>query len=109
MSDLFPILATLLPIAALLILLIVASASTRAAAARDRALAGERLARLERKVDAMLRHLQIEVPEPDHSDVLEHLRHGRKIHAIKAYRERTGASLADAKTTVERLAREHGF
>ena len=113
MSDLFPILVTLLPIAALLILLILASASTRAAAARNRALDGERLARLERKLDALLHHLQIEVPEPDRSavlpDVLEHLRHGRKIHAVKAYRERTGASLADAKAAVESLAREHGL
>ena len=109
MSDLLPVLATLLPIVALLILLAVASVSVRAAAARDRALTGERLARLERKVDALLRHLQVDVPEPDQSDILEHLRHGRKIHAIKAYRERTGASLADAKIAVEQLARQHSL
>jgi ribosomal protein L7/L12 len=109
MSDVLLGVATLLPIIALLILLGVASAFTRAAAARDRALAGERAARLERKIDALLRHLQVEVPEPDQSDVLEHLRHGRRIHAVQAYRERTGTTLAEAKTAVERLAREHGL
>lgn len=109
MPDLIPLLATLLPIAALLILLVVASRQTGAAAARDQALSSERLARLERKVDALLRHSEIDVPEPDQSDILEHLRHGRKIHAIKAYRERTGVPLAEAKASVERLAREHGL
>ncbi len=45
----------------------------------------------------------------DDSDVLELLRAGQKIRAIKLYREKAGVGLADAKNAVEALARTHGI
>lgn len=41
--------------------------------------------------------------EPWRRDVVDALRHGQKIEAIKRYREETGAGLAEAKTFVEAL------
>jgi len=38
---------------------------------------------------------------------LEHLREGRKINAIKVYREDTGVDLKAAKEAVEKLQRDH--
>ncbi|GAA4946093.1 hypothetical protein GCM10025331_36840 [Actinoplanes utahensis] len=57
----------------------------------------------------LLDHLEIHLPAEDHPDVVRHLTDGRKIHAVKAYREQTGASLADAKAEVERIARDRGL
>lgn len=37
------------------------------------------------------------------SEVLDHLRAGRKINAIKAYREQYGVGLKEAKDAVDRL------
>jgi ribosomal protein L7/L12 len=42
-------------------------------------------------------------------DVLEHVRAGRWIHAIKLYRETTGGGLKEAKDAVEEIARQHGI
>ena len=63
-----------------------------------------RLDRTERKLDAIMTHLGIHEPEPDLPDVQAFLKDGKKIQAIKAYRERTGAGLKEAKDAVERLA-----
>lgn len=41
--------------------------------------------------------------EPWRHDVMDALRHGRKIEAIKRYREETGVGLAEAKSFVEAL------
>lgn len=41
--------------------------------------------------------------EPWRRDVVDALRHGKKIEAIKRYREETGAGLVEAKTVVEAL------
>ncbi len=63
-----------------------------------------RLARIERKLDAVIAHLGIAVPGADEglsADVRELAEAGRKIEAIKLYRERTGAGLAEAKRAVE--------
>jgi ribosomal protein L7/L12 len=62
-----------------------------------------RLGRLERKLDAVLDHLGIKYEEKLSSRVRESLQKGDKIGAIKAYREETGAGLAEAKEAVERL------
>jgi large subunit ribosomal protein L7/L12 len=43
------------------------------------------------------------------ADVLDLLRAGQKIRAIKIYRERTGVSLLEAKNAVESLAAEQGI
>jgi ribosomal protein L7/L12 len=42
-------------------------------------------------------------PSADVAELLEVLRRDGKIAAIKVYREKTGASLAEAKTTIEAL------
>ena len=43
------------------------------------------------------------------NEILELLRSGNKIAAIKLYRERTGDGLKDAKEAVEALGRAHGI
>ena len=82
-----------------------------AAAVAIRMATGERqvraLSRLEAKLDALLKHEQIQfdpysnVPPP----VLDALRRGKKIEAIKEYRLATGAGLKDAKDYVEEVQR----
>ncbi|MFC7220995.1 ribosomal protein L7/L12 [Streptomyces polyrhachis] len=63
-----------------------------------------RLARLERKMDLLLGHLGVEEPRiPGMERVHELIRQGRKIEAIKAYRQLTGEGLKEAKDAVERM------
>ena len=61
-----------------------------------------RLVRLERKLDLVLAHLQIEAPGDDLDGVRDLMATGDKIGAIKAYRDITGVGLAEAKSAVER-------
>ena len=75
-----------------------------AGAQRQVARVERRLDRTERKLDAIMTHLGITEAEPDLPEVHAFLRDGKKIQAIKAYRERTGAGLKEAKDAVERLA-----
>lgn len=65
------------------------------------------LSRLEAKLDALLAHEGIRFdPYADAPPgVLEALRRGKKIEAIKEYRAATGAGLKDAKEYVEELRR----
>lgn len=42
-------------------------------------------------------------------EILSLLEQGRKIEAIKLYRERTGAGLKSAKDAIEAMARERGI
>jgi hypothetical protein len=66
-----------------------------------------KLSRLDAKLDALLRHAGVafdpyrDVPPP----VADAVGRGKKIEAIKAYREATGADLRDAKEYVEELQR----
>ena len=70
----------------------------------------QRLAAVERKLDLIMTHLGIREPEPDiPGAVLQELLAGRKIQAIKEYREATGAGLKEAKDAVELLARQRGL
>ena len=73
--------------------------------ALDKKVAGQatRIARLERKVDAILKHLGVDFVEEVDPKVLELVIAGRKIEAIKAYREQTGVGLKEAKDYVESL------
>jgi len=66
---------------------------------RDRA----RFARLERKLDAILKHQGIDPQQFETlSDEVKKLAdEGKKIPAIKLHREQTGLGLADAKEDVE--------
>ena len=59
--------------------------------------------RTERKVDALLRHSGVDLLAVANQEVESLVKAGRKIEAIKAYRELTGASLAEAKAAVERM------
>ncbi|MEU9349970.1 ribosomal protein L7/L12 [Streptomyces griseoloalbus] len=65
--------------------------------------AERRAARAERKLDLVLGHLGLrdEVPRLDEIVALVH--QGKKIQAIKVYREATGADLVEAKEAVDRL------
>jgi ribosomal protein L7/L12 len=66
-----------------------------------------RLARLERRVDAIAAHVGLP-PEPvpaGMDEVLALLADGRKIPAIKRYREVTGAGLREAKDAVDEIDR----
>lgn len=63
-----------------------------------------RLERMERKLDAIVAQLGVTVEEPGLAEVVALVREGKKIQAIKTYREHTGADLKEAKDAVERLA-----
>lgn len=69
------------------------------------------LARIERKLDLIMQHLEIRdyaPPEPDQfGDVRTYIRAGQKIQAIKVYREITGVGLKEAKDAVERMEAGH--
>ncbi|MFE7275584.1 ribosomal protein L7/L12 [Streptomyces sp. NPDC057623] len=65
--------------------------------------ADQRVARVERKLDLVLDHLGLNGADPRMGEVVSLVRTGKKIQAIKVYREITGAGLKDAKEAVERL------
>lgn len=67
------------------------------------------IARLERNLDLVMRHLGIEEPDTNVDPVLKILAAGNKIALIKIYREQTGAGLKDAKDAVEAMRREMGI
>ncbi|KOT30766.1 hypothetical protein ADK41_31685 [Streptomyces caelestis] len=63
-----------------------------------------RAARVERKLDAVIRHLDIHEEVPGRDEILALVRRGKRVQAIKLYRETTGADLVEAKQAVDRLA-----
>ncbi|PKW11120.1 Ribosomal protein L7/L12 C-terminal domain-containing protein [Streptomyces sp. 1222.5] len=62
-----------------------------------------RLARVERKLDLIMEHLDLREDVARMDEVTALVREGKKIHAIKVYRETTGAGLKEAKEAVDRL------
>lgn len=86
--------------------LVTTGALSWSATERKKAQLERRLGLLERKLDAVLDHLGVPFAEPGFEQVESYVREGKKIQAIKAYRERTGASLVEAKEAVERIAGE---
>ena len=58
---------------------------------------------LERKVDLILKHLGIDPYQGVDEKIVELMRAGQKIEAIKLYREQTGVGLKEAKDYVESL------
>jgi ribosomal protein L7/L12 len=60
------------------------------------------LTRIERKLDLVLQHLGVQMPDDELEEVRSLMAAGQKIEAIKAYRRITGAGLAEAKNAVER-------
>lgn len=64
------------------------------------------LRRVEFKVDTLLAHFGIAAPGPESQlshDIRDLAAQGKKIHAIKLYREQTGASLAEAKAAIDQI------
>jgi ribosomal protein L7/L12 len=72
----------------------------------DQAVTTARLAAIERKLQAIMDHLGIVDVEPSYPEVIECVRRGKRIQAVKLYRDRTGAGLADAKHAVDRMAEQ---
>ena len=64
-----------------------------------------RLERLERKVEALLAHLDVKLPEEDGDEYRRLISAEGKLHAIKLYRERTGAGLSEAKRAIDEIER----
>ncbi|GGZ82402.1 hypothetical protein ACFOOM_22515 [Streptomyces echinoruber] len=64
-----------------------------------------RIARVERRLDVLLSHLGVpdQDQDPDLERVRDLVRADRRVEAIKAYREATGAGLREAKEAVDRL------
>ena len=65
-----------------------------------------RLGRLEHLVENLYRHLDIPLPGPGgdvSGEVLQLVRDGKTIHAIKLHRELTGKGLAEAKADIDAL------
>lgn len=65
--------------------------------------ADRRMAELERKIDLIAEHLGVRTESPELEKVTALLRAGKKIQAIRAYREITGAGLREATLEVDRL------
>ena len=68
------------------------------------------ISRLDAKLDAVLRHAGVPFDPYENvsADVVDALRRGQKIEAIKYYRAVTGAGLKDAKDFVEEVQRRAG-
>ncbi|SFG34837.1 ribosomal protein L7/L12 [Streptomyces mirabilis] len=62
-----------------------------------------KIARVEKKLDRILDHLGLAEADPELEQVAALAHDGRKIQAIKVYREVTGAGLKEAKDAVDRL------
>jgi ribosomal protein L7/L12 len=88
----------------LIMLGMAASANSR----REQLRAAARLTAIERKLDAVVAHLGIAVPDQELPDVVRLVREDRRIEAIRAYRQETGASLLEAKNAVDTIASRFG-
>lgn len=62
-----------------------------------------RFRRIERKVDLILSHLGLDPDQGVNQQVMDLVKAGQTIQAIKLYREQTGAGLKEAKDYVESL------
>ncbi|MFC1514030.1 ribosomal protein L7/L12 [candidate division KSB1 bacterium] len=62
--------------------------------------------RLEMKIDLILKHLKIDIKDTVSDQVRLLLAEGKKIQAIKLYRETTGLGLKEAKDIVENMEKE---
>ncbi|MFD7902917.1 hypothetical protein ACFV4F_24325 [Kitasatospora sp. NPDC059722] len=81
----------------------------------------QRLAAIEAKLDAIIGHFGIRYPRPEGlppavasrdprtmPEVVAYVQRGKLINAIKVYRERTGAGLAESKKAIDVLAAQLG-
>lgn len=91
-------------------LLMVMVGNVASAHTRERARTHRRLTAIERKLDAIVNHLGVVVPDDDDEpEVRRLIQQGRRIQAIKLYREKSGTDLATAKNAVDDLARKLGL
>jgi ribosomal protein L7/L12 len=69
----------------------------------------DRLSRIEGKLDAILKHsgVSFDAFEGLPAEVLEAVRQGQKIEAIKRYRHATGVGLQEAKDVIEEALRRN--
>lgn len=66
----------------------------------------QQIARLERQVGFLMQALKLEYidrPDPVAPEILDLLSRGKKMEAIKLYREQTGAALKVAKELIDSL------
>jgi len=69
-----------------------------------------KLAAIDQRLKLIMEHLDIAEPQPAAvPSVVQELEQGRKIQAIKLYREQTGIGLREAKDAVEEIARQRGL
>ncbi len=61
-----------------------------------------RLGQIERKIDTLMAALDVKIHGDNLEDIRELIKAGKLIEAIKAYRERTGLGLKEAKDAVDR-------
>lgn len=70
-----------------------------------------RIRLLERKIDMIMEHLGLELDDDIVKgmppNVIEWVKRGNMLEAIKAYREHTGVGLKEAKDVVDELAGRH--
>jgi ribosomal protein L7/L12 len=89
---------TLIGLLVVLVGLTVMAASESRARRLDR-----RIARLDHRLDLLMRHHGVPDDDPDLAEVAALVRAGQHIPAIRKYREATGAGLLEAKQAVDRL------
>ncbi len=72
-----------------------------------------RVSELEAQVEFLYRHLGVTfVPDPsliDDSKILEQLKKGNLIEAVKLYRQTYNTGLAESKKAVDALKAKHGY
>jgi len=62
-----------------------------------------RLRAIERKLDIIMNSLGLAAEQDNLEPMRDLVRQGRKIEAIKMYREKTGVGLAEAKAVIDGL------
>ena len=91
-------------LAGLILLGLASSANSR----REQLRAAARLTAIEKKLDAVVAHLGIEIRERELPEVLRLIFADQRVAAIKAYRSETGVTLLEAKNAVDAIAAQHG-
>jgi ribosomal protein L7/L12 len=61
------------------------------------------VARVDRKMDLLLKHSGLDLKDAASREAAELMKQGKKVEAVKLYRETTGVSRAEAKAAVERM------
>lgn len=84
--------------------LILLGVGSTATARRERLRTDVHLQTLDRKLDAVIAHLGVQLPEPQYPEVVALIRDQKQIEAVRLYRDRTGADLLTAKNAVDALA-----